>query len=60
MTYEEAYEEAQARTVTRKQVLRELEVHGFKADSVDVADFFKDHGDQPTYSGRAVLDWLGY
>ena len=54
------YQEAQDSTVTRKEALKELELHGFKADSVDVLEFFNDHGDKPTYSGRDVLNWLGY
>jgi hypothetical protein len=54
------YAEAQVATITRKEALAELTLHGFEADSVDVLEFFNALGDKPTYSGRDVLNWLGY
>lgn len=56
MTYEEAM--APDVIVTRAAALRELDRHGMGED--DRAEFFAEHGNRPTYSGAAVLTWLGY
>lgn len=50
-----SYESACNATVTRAQVERELERHGFT-----LAEFLKDNPDRPLYNGGAVLDWMGY
>lgn len=51
MNYEQAIEE----TVTRKQAMREIARH-----SLSWEDFVREEGDEETYPGKVVLDWLGY
>lgn len=51
MNYEQACEE----TITRKQAHKEIERH-----SASWEDFIRDEGDEETYPGKVVLDWLGY
>ena len=49
------YDEACEAVFTRVQVIREIKLH-----SCDPEDFFSEVGDQPTYEGETVLNWLGY
>lgn len=49
------YNEAIETTVSRAQALAELAKH----DS-NIFEFFDDVGDKPEYTGKEVLDWLGY
>lgn len=51
MTYEDAIQW----TVTASQAKREIEKHG-----CEWSEFVQDCGDKATYSGKTVLDWLGY
>ncbi|WP_199851926.1 hypothetical protein [Variovorax sp. PMC12] len=50
------YEEAIEATVTREQARREIAKH----DCEGFAQFLADVGDRATYTGKEVLDWLGY
>ena len=50
------YDSAEGLTITRKRALQELRDHNCQ----DFDQFFKDMGDNPTYSAQAVLNWLGY
>jgi|TARA_R110000744_G_scaffold88265_2_gene172042 hypothetical protein len=52
MTYDEALES----TVTRAEAIREIEGQ----HSLKFADFVEECGDHQSYSGAAVLEWLGY
>ena len=51
LSIEEAYEAV----ITRKQVIETLKEHGY-----DPKDFFAECGDRDTYTGKVVLDWMGY
>lgn len=53
MTYEEAIEA----TVTRDEAQREIAKHDVEGG---FAAFIRDVGDKAEYSGKEVLDWLGY
>ncbi|WP_313065138.1 hypothetical protein [Achromobacter animicus] len=48
-------ETAEEAVLTRLQVVLQLRDHQANAQ-----DFFADHGDQPLYRGRDLLNWLGY
>ena len=49
------YEQAQEVEVTRSEAKREINLHG-----LSFSDFVLDCGDLDTYTGKAVLKWLGY
>ena len=49
------YDDAIEATVTRAQAFAELRMH-----YAEPAEFIADVGDQETYTGAQVLDWLGY
>lgn len=49
------YEDACEATATREEARREIESH-----SCSFEEFVRDAGDQPTYRGSTVLNWLGY
>ena len=51
MTYEEA---VQSR-VSKEEALREVAYHGADWDA-----FLEEMGDRQEYSGKEVLQWLGY
>lgn len=51
MTYDEAIEA----TVSAREAQIEIEAHG-----LNWTDFLADVGERATYSGKDVLDWLGY
>ncbi|WP_217618851.1 hypothetical protein [Achromobacter sp. GbtcB20] len=46
---------AEEAVLTRFQVVLQLRDHQANAQ-----DFFAEHGDQPLYRGRDLLNWLGY
>ena len=50
-----SYEEAIEAEVTRDEADREIRRH-----DLDPADFFREFGDRPWYTGAEVLEWLGY
>jgi hypothetical protein len=49
------YSEACRVIVTREEARREVERHGESWE-----EFVAENGDHKTYSGRIVLDWLGW
>jgi len=49
------YEQAIETMVTRKQARQEIERHYQSFD-----EFMAECGDRQEYSGKVVLDWLGY
>lgn len=49
------YEDAIESTVSRKEAMQEIARH-----SLDWEDFIREEGDEETYPGKVVLDWLGY
>lgn len=49
------YEDACEATISREQMWRECARHG-----LDPRDLVSDLGDHDNYSGKAILDWLGY
>lgn len=49
------YDEAIAATVSRAEALSEVRKHG-----IAPAEFLEEVGDKPEYTGKEVLDWLGY
>ena len=51
------YSDACDATVTREQAQREINRHGC-LDGWKL--FLTEAGDKPTYTGKEVLDWLGY
>lgn len=53
MSYEEAT--LPDTTITQAQALRELKLH-----SANVQEFFAEVGEKAEYSGKEVLNWLGY
>jgi len=52
------YEEAKQLQLTREQARTELLEH--HQDESDWQEFVEDHGDLSHYSGKQVLDFLGY
>lgn len=50
------YEDAIEAIVTREEARQEIGQH----DGDGFAEFLQDVGDRDTYTGRQVLDWLGY
>jgi len=50
------YDEACETMVSREQARREIAKH----DCEGFAQFLEDCGDRPHYTGKEVLDWLGY
>jgi hypothetical protein len=48
-------EEAQQATVSRRMAIQEVMIHG-----VDLSEFNRDVGIKDTYTGKEILDWLGY
>lgn len=51
-------ESAEGQTITKVRAIAELKKHGMI--QADIAEFFRDLGDNATYSATAVLNWLGY
>jgi hypothetical protein len=52
----DSYEEAvQASDITPKIAKREIERHGVKWE-----EFVAEVGEKPVYTGKEILDWLGY
>lgn len=58
---------AEGVTISRERALRELAAHGIDttldddgAMTQEVAEFYRDCGDEDSYSASAVLAWLGY
>lgn len=49
------YEDAIEATVSRKEAMREIARHGLSWE-----DFIREEGDEETYIGKVILDWLGY
>ena len=49
------YDDAAGATITRRQAMQEVVKH-----NLYWTDFVHDCGDHSTYSGRVILDWLGY
>lgn len=58
MTYT-TYEDACDATVSRAEAKAEIQRHDLGTDDA-WAEFVADHGDHEEYSGKVVLDWLGY
>lgn len=54
------YDETLAHTWTRKEALIELAKHGVEPGSQVLGEFFDEVGDKQEYSGKEILDWLGY
>lgn len=52
-----SYEEAVDMEVTRREAQLEIARHDVDGD---FEQFLKDVGDKETYTGKEVLDWLGY
>lgn len=51
----DTYEDAALAEITARQARAEIEDHGLAW-----ADFVEEVGLKQTYTGREVLDWLGY
>lgn len=51
----EDYEAACDATLSRERAIAEVERHALNVD-----DFLSEVGDKPAYTGKEVLDWLGY
>jgi hypothetical protein len=49
------YEDAAEATISRQQAIREVKKH-----HSNVEEFFAEVGEKAEYSGKEVLDWLGY
>ena len=49
------YDDACEATITQNQAIREIHKHGMYK-----ADFFAACGEHDEYSGKVILDWLGY
>ena len=49
------YDDACAARINRARALREVLAHG-----CDVSEFLADVGDKESYTGKEILDWLGY
>jgi len=49
------YYEALEAVVSRKEAFREIKKH-----NLQVSDFIEEVGDKEEYTGKEVLDWLGY
>ncbi|TFL14052.1 hypothetical protein CSC67_07740 [Pusillimonas caeni] len=49
------YEDACDATLSRERAIAEVERHALNVD-----DFLSEVGDKPAYTGKEVLDWLGY
>lgn len=58
MTYT-TYEDACYATVSRVQAKAEIQRHGLGLEDA-WAEFVAEHGDHEQYSGKMVLDSLGY
>lgn len=54
------YSEACDCEVTRNEAYREIHHHHQSEPAWAWAEFLRECGDKDTYSGQAVLDWLGY
>lgn len=51
----QTYEDACEAEISRKRAKREVERHNTKW-----TEFLEDIGDKKIYTGREILDWLGY
>lgn len=49
------YEDACDATLSRARAIKEIQSH-----DCDVSEFLREVGDKPAYTGKEVLDWLGY
>ena len=49
------YEDASEATLSRERAIAEVERHALNVD-----EFLSEVGDKPAYTGKEVLDWLGY
>ncbi len=49
------YEDACDANLSRKEAIAEIENH-----SLSIDEFLDEVGDKSVYSGKEVLDWLGY
>ncbi|AEC18777.1 hypothetical protein PT7_0237 [Pusillimonas sp. T7-7] len=49
------YEAACNATLSRSRALAEVQRH-----ALNVEEFLREVGDKPAYTGKEVLDWLGY
>jgi len=54
------FDECDGATVTRKQALREIKRHAYKALDEMIAEFDAEVGVCEQYDAMAVLIWLGY
>lgn len=59
--YDEDYETACDEIISRVRAIRFIEDHGHHKDSPEgVIAFFAEYGEKDGYTGKEVLDWLGY